>query len=55
MLAAATPEQSAQRVVSLLVNGVAAAIFHVKDKDILMEATWDFVKDDPCYGCRFAV
>ena len=27
MLAAATPEQSAQRVVSLLVNGVAAAVF----------------------------
>lgn len=34
---------------------MGAAVFHGKDKENLMGVTWDFVKDAPCYGCRFAV
>lgn len=34
---------------------MAAAVFHGKDKENLMKATYDLVKDDSCYGCRFAV
>lgn len=34
---------------------MAAAVFHGKNKENLMAATFHFVKDDPCYGCKFAV